>query len=227
MKVLLLGATGMLGQGVLRACLHDPDVSIVQTVGRSPNGISDPKLREIVQRDLREYLTEAELSGFDACFFCLGVSSAGMTETEYRRVTYEIMLAAAQRLSLLNPRLTFNYVSGAGTDSTEQGRMMWARVKGMTENSLLGIPSLEAYIFRPGIIQPLHGARSKTTSYCVLYTMTKPLFPLLQWLFPNQILTTDQIGLAMLNVAKRSSPRRILEIRDIRAAADANTELPG
>lgn len=224
MKVLLFGATGMLGQGVLRECLRDPDVSIVQTVGRTHSGISDVKLREIVRNDLKEYLREAELSGFDACFFCLGVSSAGMTETEYRRVTYEITLAAAQRLSGLNQRTTFIYVSGAGTDSTERGRVMWARVKGRTENVLLGMPHLDTYMFRPGVIEPLHGARSKTTSYRVLYAITKPLLPLLRWLFPNQILTTEQVGRAMLALAKRGYPKHIMEIGDIRAAAGANTK---
>lgn len=221
MKVLLFGSTGMVGHGVLLACLSDRDVSLIQTVVRSPSGKRYKKLREIVQSDLCGYLTKAELSGYDACFFCLGVSSAGMKEAEYRRVTYELTLAAAQKLSRNNSRLTFIYVSGAGTDSTERGRVMWARVKGKTENALLELPSLEAYMFRPGIIQPLHGARSKTTSYRVMYTLMKPLFPLLRKLFPKQILTTDQIGLAMLAVAKRGYPKRIMEIKDIRAAADS------
>jgi uncharacterized protein YbjT (DUF2867 family) len=142
MRVLIFGATGMIGQGVLRECLLDPDVSLVQTVGRSATGVKHPKLREIVRPDLLKYgETEDDLRGFDACFFCLGVSSAGMSEPEYERLTYGITMAAAETLARLNPGMTFIYVSGAGTDSSEKGRSRWARVKGRTENALLRFPS--------------------------------------------------------------------------------------
>jgi uncharacterized protein YbjT (DUF2867 family) len=218
MNVLLFGATGMVGQGVLRECLLDPDVSLVLTVGRSASGVHHPKLREIVHRDLWHYAAiETDLSGFDACFFCLGVSSNGMTEKDYAHVTYGITLAAAEVLCRLNPQMTFVYVSGAGTDSSEQGRSTWARVKGRTENARLRLPFAAAYMFRPGIIQPLHGARSGTTFYRVFYTLTKPLLPLLRRAFPDHVLTTQQIGQAMLTVARDGYPKGVLESKDIRA----------
>src|SRR5262249_19884296 len=214
--VLIFGAPGMVGQGVLRQCLADADVGVVQTVGRTPSGAQSPKLREIVHRDLANYQPiEPQLAAFDACFFCLGVSSAGMTEEDYGRVTYDVTLAAAQTLCRLNPQMTFVYVSGAGTDRSETSRTMWARVKGRTENDLLRLPFKAAYMFRPGIIQPLEGIRSKTPSYRILYSVMKPLLPLLRTLFPNRVLTTRQMGLAMLFVAKHGFPRAILESKDI------------
>jgi len=206
----------MVGQGVLRECLLDPDIEAVQTVGRSPTGVHNPKLREIVQPDLYHYSSiEAELKGFDACFFCLGVSSAGVSEQQYENLTYTLTLAAAEPLSRLNPAMTFVYVSGAGTDSSERGRVMWARVKGKTENALLRLPFKAAYMFRPGIIQPVHGARSKTTAYRVGYALAKPVLPLLRRLFPRYILTTEEIGRAMIQVAKRGAPKNVLESWDI------------
>ncbi len=220
MKALLFGATGMVGQGVLRECLLDPDVQMVVVIGRNSTGVQHPKLREIVHQDLRNYADiENELTGFDACFFCLGISSSGMTEENYAHVTYDIGLAAAETLSRLDPKMTFVFVSGAGTDSSEQGRIMWARVKGRTENALLRLPFAAAFMFRPGVIQPLHGARSKTTSYRLLYALAKPIMPILRWIFPDQILTTEQIGRAMLAVAKHGFPKRVLESKDIRTAA--------
>ncbi len=218
MKVLLFGATGMVGQGVLRECLLDPDVERVQTVGRSPTGIHHPKLRETVHRDLSNYAQiEAELSGFDACFFSLGVSSAGMKAEDYERITYGVTMAAAETLCRLNPQMRFFYVSGAGTDSTEQGRSMWARVKGRTENALLRLPFAAAYMFRPGLIAPMHGERPKAAVYQAFYAIAKPLLALLRRTFPNYVLTTEEIGQAMLIVARRGYPKHILEIRDIRA----------
>jgi uncharacterized protein YbjT (DUF2867 family) len=217
MNVLIFGATGMVGQGVLRECLLDQDVQLVQTIGRSPTGLEHPKLREIVHRDMTSYASlDDQLSGFDACFFCLGVSSSGMKEDEYERMTYGITIAAAGALSRLNPQMTFIYVSGAGTDSSERGRIMWARVKGRTENALLRLPFKAAYMFRPGVIEPLHGARSKTAAYRIGYALMGPLLPLLRRVFPNSILTTEQIGLAMLSVAKHGAPKQILESKDIR-----------
>jgi uncharacterized protein YbjT (DUF2867 family) len=220
MKVLLFGATGMVGQGVLRECLQDPGVEQVAALGRSATGVQHPKLVDIRHADLANYAgIEDRLHGFDACFFTLGVSSAGMKEADYDRVTYGFTLAAGETLGRLNPGMAFIYVSGAGTDSTERGRTMWARVKGRTENALLRLP-LNAYMFRPGAIQPLDGIRSKTASYRILYALTKPLLPLLRRAMPNQILTTREIGQAMLNVARRGYPKPILEVRDIRAAVN-------
>ncbi len=222
MNVLLFGATGMVGQGVLRECLLDPDVQLVQTVGRGATGAQHPKLREIVHQDLWHYDTvAAHLSGFDSCFFCLGVSSSGSSEEDYERVTYGITMAAAEILCRLNPRMTFIYVSGAGTDSSERGRSMWARIKGRTENALLRLPFAGAYMFRPGLIEPLYGARSKTPAYRAFYTLAKPLLPLVRLAFPNHVLTTEQIGRAMLTVARHGCPQRVLETKDIRAVIHA------
>ena len=218
MNVLLFGATGMVGQAVLRECLLDPDIQLVETIGRTATGVKNAKLREIVHRDLLDYgPVEAQLSGFDACLFCLGVASRGMPESDYHRVTYQLTLAAANSLVRLNPRMTFILVSGAGTDSSERGRMMWARVKGKTENALLRLPFKAAYMFRPGFIEPLHGIRSKTPLYRHFYTITKPVLPLFRRLLPNQILTTEELGRAMLIALKRGAQKSVLETRDIRA----------
>lgn len=216
MRALLFGATGMIGQGVLRECLLDPDVESVLSIVRHPTGQQHPKLREIVHGDFLDYTPiEAELTGLDACLFCLGVSSAGMTEERYRHVTYDITLAAARALARLNPGMTFVYVSGAGTDSTEHGRSMWARVKGMTENALLRLPFKAAYMFRPAGIQPLHGITSRTRLYRVVYAVARPLFPLLRALLPNHMTTTEQLGRAMLKVARHGAPTPLIESRDI------------
>jgi uncharacterized protein YbjT (DUF2867 family) len=224
MKVVLFGATGMVGQGVLRECLPDPEVSLIRIVGRAASGIDHPKVRETVHPDLWNYSSiEPDLTGFDACFFCLGVSSAGMSAPDYERVTYGITLAAAETLARLNPGMTFVYVSGAGTDSSEHGTVMWARVKGKTENALLALPFKAAYMFRPGVIQPLDGIKSKTAGYRIAYTFMKPLLPLLRWAFPAYVLTTGEIGRAMLIVARRGAPKKILETRDIHALASQTT----
>ena len=217
MKVILFGATGMVGQGVLRECLLDLDVDEVLSIGRSSTGQAHSKLREIVHLDLLDLSAiEPALSGFNACFFCLGVSSAGLTEEDYRRVTFDITLSVAQTLARVNPGMTFIYVSGAGTDSTERGRTMWARVKGRTENALLRLP-LKAVMFRPAGIVPLHGITSKTRFYRVAYALTRPLWSLLLRAFPRFVTTTEQVGRAMLRVAKQGSPKPILETRDINA----------
>jgi uncharacterized protein YbjT (DUF2867 family) len=225
MNVLLFGATGMVGQGVLRECLLDPDVRLAQTVGRTATSVQNPKLREIVRQDLLHYQAmESDLSGFDACFFCLGVSSSGMKEADYSRVTYEITMAAAEVLCRLNPQMTFIFVSGAGTDSSERGRTMWARIKGRTENALMRLPFAAAYMFRPGVIEPVHGVRSKTPAYRVIYSIIGPLVPLLRRTFPNYVLSTQEIGLAMLFVARHGYSKRILETQDIRAVVGAVVE---
>jgi uncharacterized protein YbjT (DUF2867 family) len=220
-KVLLLGATGMVGQGVLRECLLDRSVEDVLTIGRSVTGQSHPKLRELQLKDLFDFPSLGDdIAGYDACFFCLGVSSAGMREEDYRHVTYDLTLLIARTLAEQNPRMTFIYVSGAGTDSTEQGRSMWARVKGTTENALLDLP-LQAYMFRPGYIQPMHGIKSKTTLYRAIYAVVAPLYPVLKRLVPNVVTTNEQIGRAMIGVAASGAPKRVLASRDINAVGTA------
>jgi uncharacterized protein YbjT (DUF2867 family) len=216
MNVLIFGATGMVGRGVLRECLLDRDVERVLVVGRSPIAQQHEKLREVVLSDLSDLSAIApELSGYDACFFCLGVSAVGMSEERYTSVTYDLTMSVARTLARLNPTMTFIYVTGMGTDSTERGRTMWARVKGRTENDLLKLPFRAAYMFRPGGIIPLHGITSKTRLYRIGYTVLKPLYPLLKSLFPNSITTTEQVGRAMLHVAKHGYPKTIIESRDI------------
>jgi uncharacterized protein YbjT (DUF2867 family) len=219
MKIILFGASGMVGQGVLRECLLDSAVESVLVVGRSPTGRSDVRLREILRPEVGDLApVENQLRGYDACFFCLGVSSAGRKEADYRRVTHDLTLAVAQTLVRLNPAMTFIYVSGAGTDSTGQGRSMWARVKGDTENALLRLPFKGAYMFRPGIIQPMHGVTSKTKSYRIIYAVMGSFMPLLKRVLPSGLITTtEQVGRAMLKVAKEGAPKAILESRDINA----------
>jgi uncharacterized protein YbjT (DUF2867 family) len=208
----------MVGQGVLRECLLDADVEVVETVGRAATGVANAKLREVVHANLFDCSAiEADLRGFDACFFCLGVTSAGKAEAEYTRLTYDLTLGIAQTLARLNPQMTFVYVSGRGTDSSEHGRLMWARVKGRTENAILALHFRAAYMFRPGVIQPMHGERPKVAVYRVLYNLTKPLIPVLRKLFPGQILTTEDMGRAMIRVARRGYSKSILEPADILA----------
>lgn len=216
MKVMIFGATGMVGQGVLRECLLDPEVQAVLTVGRNATGLQHAKLREIVHKNLPD-LSElaADLSGYDACFFCLGVSAMGMREAAYHQVTYDLTLAVARTLVKLNAAMTFIYVSGAGTDSTEQGRAMWARVKGKTENALLRLPFKAAYMFRPFYIQPCHGIVSKTRLYRAIYVGIGMLYPVWKTLFPQYVTTTEILGQAMLQVAKQGAPRPVIESRDI------------
>ena len=216
MNVLLFGATGMVGQGVLRECLLDPGVQRVLAVGRSSTGRRDEKLRELVLPDVADLSgAEAELAGFDACFFCLGVSAVGMSEERYTRLTYDLTLSVAQALARSNPGMTFVYVSGAGTDGSERGRTMWARVKGRTENALLRLPFKAAYMFRPAAIVPMHGIRSKTRWYRVLYALMTPFYPALKALLPNGITTTERVGRAMLAVARHGYSKPVLETRDI------------
>jgi uncharacterized protein YbjT (DUF2867 family) len=212
MDVILFGASGMVGQGVLRECLLAADVHRVLSIGRTVTGQQHPKLREIVRADLYDYSgIEADLAGYDACFFCLGTSAAGKSEDEYRRVTYDLTMAAATTLARINPQMTFNYVSGSGTDSSEQGRVMWARVKGATENALLRLPFKAAYMFRPAAILPMHGETSKTKLYRVAYAIARPLLPLLLRLFPNHVTTTEILARAMLDAARNGAPMPIFE----------------
>ena len=212
----------MVGQGVLRECLQDPSVERVLTIGRSAAGQRHDKLRELVVRDFADFSSiERDLSGYDACFFCLGITSAGMSEADYRRVTYDIAMAAARALVQLNPGMTFIFVSGAGADSSEKGRVMWARVKGQTENALLALPFKGVYVFRPAAIQPLNGIRSKTAWINAAYAVLSPLYPVFKALFPKYVTTTKAVGRAMINVARRGAPQRVLENQDINREASS------
>jgi uncharacterized protein YbjT (DUF2867 family) len=219
-KVLIFGATGMVGQGVLRECLEAPDVELVKTIGRAPTGQRHPKLRELVHAEMWQYDgIEDELSGFDACFFCIGVSAAGphMGEQKYTRITYDMTLAVANALLRLSRQMVFIYVSAVGADSTGKSTLMWERVRGKTENALLALPFKAVYIFRPGMIQPLGGIRSKTPAYRIFYSLFKPLLPLLRAALPDMVVSTAQLGRAMLNAVRKGAPKRVLESRDINA----------
>ena len=228
MKVILFGATGMVGQGVLRECLLDPEVTQVLAIGRTPLADKHEKIREIVHPDLLEYASiKEQLVGYQACFFCLGVSSAGMNEADYSRITYDIALAAAQALVEASPEMTFIYVSGSGTDGSEKGRSMWARVKGKTENALLALPFRHKYMFRPAFIQPLHGIKSKTKLYRAAYAVTAPLYPLWKAIVPKYVTTTEQVGRAMLHVAKHGADKAVLENDDLNAIAAGESPAKG
>ena len=226
MRVIRFGATGMVGQGVLRECVRNPSVeAVLSVVRRAGSGTASAggatrseKVRELIADDFYNFSAiENEFAGYDACFFCLGISSVGMKEPEYRRVTYDITLATAGAVLRANPgEMTFIYVSGAGTDA--KGRAMWARVKGETENALLAMPFKAAYMFRPGGIVPMHGIKSKTAVYQAIYTVMTPLLPMLLRMFPKQITTTEQLGRAMLRVAKYGYPKQVLESADIASA---------
>ena len=224
MRVIIFGASGMVGQGALRECLRDPQVSEVLSIGRSALAQSHAKLNQLTLPDLSDLsAVEAQLAGYDACFFCLGVSSAGMNEARYRTLTYDLTLAAGRPLARLNPAMTFLYVSGVGTDSSERGRSMWARVKGATENALLTLP-FHAVMIRPGAIVPLHGIRSRTRVYDLLYRLLKPLWFGALRLFPNQVTTTERVGLAMLAVARHETTLRIVEPGEINRLALPSAE---
>jgi uncharacterized protein YbjT (DUF2867 family) len=213
MRVILFGATGMVGQGVLRECLRDDGVEAVLAIGRSPTGEAHPKLRELVRKDLLDSAgAEADLRGYDACFFCLGVSSAGMSEAEYTRLTFDLTLAWARALARINPALTFIYVSGAGTG----GKAMWARVKGRTEEALLALfPS--SYMVRLGALQPVHGEVSRTPWTRIAYAVLRPLFPVVRAIAPGSVVTTEELGRAMIRAARQRPPNRVLEVADLRS----------
>jgi len=205
----------MVGQGVLRECLLASEVDNVLAIGRSTSGFRHEKLRELLRSDLLDLSAmESELAGYNACFFCLGVSSFGMAEEQYRHITFDITLAVARTLARLNPETTFIYVSGAGTDSSESSRTMWARVKGRTENALLQLP-FHGYMFRPAAIVPLHGIKSRTKSYRFLYALMTPVLPWLYLHLPKYVTTTEQLGRAMIKVAREGTTKRVLESIDI------------
>ncbi|MGW3963222.1 epimerase [Amycolatopsis sp. NPDC005003] len=212
MRVVLFGATGMVGRGALRECLLDERVEAVLAVGRSPLGETHPKLTERVERDL---FALEPITGYDVCLYCLGVSSVGMAPAEYERITYELTLSVAGKLP---EGTTFVYVSGQGTDSTERGRVRWARVKGATENALARLP-LRTFAVRPGYIQPMHGITSRTPLYRTLYRVAMPLYPLLRRLFPGFVTTNEEIGRAMLEVAENGYEKPVLENADLVTAA--------
>lgn len=223
MKIILFGASGMIGQGVLRQCLADPTVTQVLSIGRSAPAVTDPKLKALVHDNFFDYSTIlGELRGYDACLFSLGVSAGGMGEEKYHRLTYELTLAAAQAILSQNPQLTFIYVSGAGTNSSEKGGAMWARVKGKTENALLRLPFKDAYMFRPAYIQPIHGEVARAAGIRWMYTLFGPLYPLWRALFPKYVTTTEILAKAMITVARRGAPKKIIENADL--AALANTQ---
>ena len=222
MNVLLFGATGMVGDGVLHECLGDSRVGSVLAVTRSPLGMTHPKLREIRRKDFFDYRDlSRDLETIDACFFCLGVSSVGMKEADYYHLTYDLTLSAASALAAAHPNATFCYVSGEGTDSSERGRRMWARVKGKTENALLALP-LDAYMFRPGFIRPRPGARSKTLWYRLAYAILNPLYPLLSRVAPAHMTTLEHVARAMLAVAEVGYEKRVLENWDINTLGSAD-----
>jgi uncharacterized protein YbjT (DUF2867 family) len=220
MKVIVFGATGMIGQGVLRECLEAGDVESVLAVTRGPIGQQHAKLRELTHHDFTDFsAVESQLAGYDACFFCLGVSAVGMSEADYRRVTHDFTLAAARTLLRVAPGLTFIYVSGRSTDAN--GKAMWARVKGETENDLLALPFKRVYMFRPGYIQPLHGITSRTRLYRMIYAVGRPLYPLLKAVGPGAVTTTELLGRAMVVAARQGSPRSIVETADINRLGSA------
>jgi len=213
MRVILFGATGMVGQGVLHECLRDDGVEAVLAVGRSSTGQTHRKLRELIRRDLFDVANAgAELKGYDACFFCLGVSSVGMSEADYTHLTYDLTLGWARELARLNPAMTFIYVSGAGTG----GNAMWARVKKRTEDDLLALfPS--AYMFRLSVLRPMHGEVSKRRWTRIGYSVLSPLLPLVRAIAPEAVVTTEELGRAMIRAARQGAPKRVLEARDLRA----------
>jgi len=216
MRVLLFGATGMIGGGALIECLADSRVTAVLSISRSPSGQPHSRLTELLHQDFFNLQPVADrLSGYDACFYCLGVTAVGLDEAAYSRVTYDLTLVAARAYLAANPSGTFCYISGAGADSTERGRTMWARVKGRTENALLALGFSRVYLLRPGFIQPVKGVRSKTAWYQAFYTAMTPLSPLIRLLLPGLATTTAALGRALIQLGLTGFPRAIVTSRDI------------
>jgi hypothetical protein len=216
LRVILTGATGMVGEGVLLECLQNTEVEHVLVINRKTCGITNQKLKEIIHTNFLDLSSiENQLTNFNACFFCLGVSSIGMKEPEYTKLTYNLTMHVAQTLSRVNPGMTFCYVSGASTDSTEQGRIMWARVKGKTENDLMKLPFKKVVMFRPGYIQPTKGQKN----ILKFYKYVSWLYPTLRFFFPGSACSLKEIGLAMINTVNKNYPKNILEVKDIVALA--------
>ena len=225
MKVLITGATGMVGKGVLLECLDHPEIQHVLSISRTRLGIQHEKLQELIHADFEDFSSvSGDLAGYDACYLCMGVSSAGMREEEYKRITYDFTLSLARLLKETTPDMTCVYVSGEGTDSSEKSRTMWARVKGKTENDLLALGFRQAFMFRPGAIIPLRGIKSRTKLYQFIYDYMMWLIKFVKWISPQSVVNTTQIGLAMIYVTLRGHDRSILAPRDILAAA-ANLNL--
>jgi len=217
MRIVIFGASGMVGQGALRACLRDPEVEQVVSIVRAPTGTTHEKLREIVHKNFLDFTPiENQLTGLTACLYCLGVASTGTKEEDYTRITYEFTIAAATTLLKLNPDMSFVFVSGAGADSTEHGGTMWARVKGKTEKTLLAMPFRSIYVFRPAMIQPLDGIQSKTASYRIIYGLIAPFLTAARHFWPSHISTTQELGKTMLAAAKRGTEKRVVEAKQIR-----------
>ena len=215
-KVIITGATGMIGKGVLLECLDHEVISEVLVIGRNSMNINHPKLKELVHKDFTNfYEVRDQLSGYDACYFCLGISAAGLNEEQYKKITYDFTLSLANTLVDISPDMTFVYVSGEGTDSTEKGRMMWARVKGKTENDLLNLGFKQAFMFRPGAIIPLRGIKSRTKSYQFMYDYFMWLVKGIKVISPNSVVNTTQIGLAMINGMLRGYSKKVLKPKDI------------
>jgi uncharacterized protein YbjT (DUF2867 family) len=219
-KVIITGSSGMVGRGVLLECLDSPFVSDILLVSRSPIDINHLKIKELLVKDFFDLKAiEQKLQGYDACFFCLGTTAMGKTEEEYYKTTYELTLHFAKTILKHNPGMSICYVSGAGTSSSEKSRMMWARVKGKTENDLLQLPFKAAYMFRPGFIEPLRGIKTKTKLYQFFIVLLKPLLPVFR-LFPNAVTDTTKVGKAMINAVMRGNNKKHLETRDINRLAD-------
>ncbi|RXZ77792.1 epimerase [Paenibacillaceae bacterium] len=212
LSVILTGATGMVGEGVLHECLLHHNVERVLVINRKPCGVAHPKLTEIVHSDFFDLSAyAAQLTGYNACFFCLGVSSLGMSEAEYSKVTHDLTLSVAALLSDLNPEMVFCYVTAGGTDSTEQGKSMWARVKGRTENDLLKLPFKAAHMFRPGYIHPIKGLNNAHRYYAAFMW----LYPVLRRIIPKHAVSLSELGRAMINIASSNSPSSILNCEDM------------
>ena len=217
-KVIITGSTGMVGEGVLLECLSHPAIKQVLMVNRRHADIQHPKLEELIVPDflnLNDFT--AQLTGYDACFYCAGISSRGMSEQDYNHITYDITMHFANKLAGINPQMVFSFISGSLTDSTEKGKMMWARVKGKTENALMKLPFKNEYNFRPGFMKPTPGQKNVKSYYKVI----GGLYPVFRALFPNQVSTMKQVGMAMINSALKGYPKQILEIKDIKALAEA------
>jgi uncharacterized protein YbjT (DUF2867 family) len=215
-RVIITGATGMVGEGVLHECLHHPDVEQVLVINRRPCGVSHPKLKEVIHLNFQDLTpVESQLVNYNACFFCLGVSSVGMKEQQYHKLTYDLTIHFAETLSRLNSGMTFCYVSGSGTDSSEKGKRMWARVKGKTENKLMQLPFKKAYMFRPGFMKPTEGMKNTLKGYGFFTWM----YPALRPLFPNFVCTLKEVGVAMINTVRKGYSKSILEVADIVALA--------
>jgi hypothetical protein len=211
-RAIITGATGMVGEGVMHECLIHPDVENVLLLSRKTSGISHPKLKEVLHNDFFNLSTvENQLSGYNTCFFCLGVSSLGMNEKDYTKMTHTLTMHVAETLSRMNKEMVFSYISGAGTDGTEKGKSMWARVKGKTENDLMKLPFKRVYAFRPGIIEPTKGLKNTLG----LYKSLGWLLPVFRKFFPKYFCTLKEIGLAMINAASAGYEKPVLEVNDI------------